>query len=258
MRHLQISRFISVTAVVAMVGLALVAATNPAHAIANGTPVPDGMYPFSTKLTMTNIPRADGTFYNSACSAALVAPQWIVTAGHCFHDVQGNRVSGPVPYATTATVGRTDLSGTAGYVLNVTEVRQAPQGDVALGKLASPITDIAPLPLSTAAPRAGAILRVTGWGATSSANPVPVSRLQTGQVKIKRVSTSSVMVVGFAPAPDTSACIYDSGAPYFSEQPNGSVALVSVESDGPPCPHSRQETTSRIDRIADWIRQNTA
>jgi hypothetical protein len=44
-----------------------------------------GVYPFSTKLTMTNIPRADGTVYDSACSAALVAPQWIITAGHCFH-----------------------------------------------------------------------------------------------------------------------------------------------------------------------------
>ena len=87
---------------------------------------------------------------------------------------------------------------------------------------------------------------------------MPVNRLQTGLVKIKRVTTTSVMVVGYSPAPDTSACIYDSGAPYFSEQPNGSVALVSVESDGPACPHSRQETTSRIDRVADWIRQNTA
>jgi secreted trypsin-like serine protease len=213
------------------------------------------MYRFSTKLTMTNIPNPDGTFRNSACSAALIAPQWIITAGHCFHDVNGNRVSGPVPYPTTATVGRANLSGTNGYVVNVLEVRQAPRADVALGRLASAIgSDVAPLPLSSATPKTGAILRVTGWGATSSINPVPVTQLQTGQVKIKRVSGSSVMVVGYRPSPDTSACIWDSGAPYFSEGANGSVALVSVESDGPACPHSQEETTTRIDRIADWIR----
>ena len=184
------SRHFGVVAVAAAAGLALLAGTSPAYAIANGDPVPDGMYPFSTKLTMTNIPIPGGTFRDSACSAALIAPQWIITAGHCFHDINGNRVSGPVPYPTTATVGRANLLGTGGYVIDVVEVRQAPRADVALGKLASPITDIAPLPLTSAAPKTGAILRVTGWGATSSVNPVPVTRLQTGQVKIKRVTGS--------------------------------------------------------------------
>jgi secreted trypsin-like serine protease len=80
----------------------------------------------------------------------------------------------------------------------------------------------------------------------------------TGQVKVQRVTGSAVLVVGFAPAPDTSACVWDSGAPYFSESANGNVALVSIESDGPPCPHSQQETTSRVDRIADWIHQTAA
>jgi secreted trypsin-like serine protease len=255
----RLTRFAGVVGVTLAAGFALVAGTSPAYAIAHGVPVSEGMYRFSTKLTMTNIPNPDGTFRNSACSGALVAPQWIITAGHCFHDINGNRVSGPVPYSTTATVGRAILSGTSGYVVNVVEVRQAPRTDVALAKLASPIpSDIAPLPLSSAAPKAGAILRVTGYGATSSVNPVPVTQLQTGQVKIKRVTGSDVMVVGYAPAPDTSACLWDSGAPYFTEGQNGNVALVSVEEDGPACPHSQEETTSRTDRIADWIRQTTA
>jgi secreted trypsin-like serine protease len=248
-------RFIGAASVALATSVAIIASAGPANAIANGTPVPDGQYSFSAKLTMTGIPRPDGTLADSACSAALVAPQWIITAGHCFHDVNGNRVSGPTPYATTATVGRTDLSTTGGHVVDVVEVQQAPRGDVALGRLASPITDITPLPLASAAPKTGAILRLTGWGATTSVNPVPVTHLMTGQVKVQRVTGSAVLVVGFAPAPDTSACVWDSGAPYFSESANGNVALVSIESDGPPCPHSQQETTSRVDRIADWIHQ---
>jgi secreted trypsin-like serine protease len=251
-------RLIGAAFVAAVTSAAIVGSTGTANAIANGTPVPDGQYSFSAKLTMTGIPNPDGTKRDSACSGALIAPQWIVTAGHCFHDVNGNRVSGPTPYATTATVGRTDLSSTSGHVVNVVDVRQAPRADVALGRLASPVTDITPLPLAAAAPKTGAILRLTGWGATTSVNPVPVTHLMTGLVKVKRVNGTSVLVVGYMPFPDTSACLWDSGAPYFSESSGGTVALVSVESDGPACPHSQEETTTRIDRNADWIRQTIA
>jgi secreted trypsin-like serine protease len=252
------ARLIGAAFVAAVTSAAIVGSTGTANAIANGTPVPDGQYSFSTKLTMTGIPNPDGTTRDSACSGALIAPLWIVTAGHCFHDVNGNRVSGPTPYTTTATVGRTDLSSTSGHVVNVDKVWQAPRGDVALGRLASPVTDITPLPMAAAAPKAGAILRMTGWGATSSVNPVPVTHLMTGQVKVKRVNGTSVLVVGYAPSRKTSACVWDSGAPYFSESSGGTAALVSVESDGPACPHSQEETTTRIDRNADWIRQTIA
>ncbi|MDT4938210.1 MAG: hypothetical protein QOG80_1881 [Pseudonocardiales bacterium] len=237
------------------VAVALVALTAaPAVGVADGTYAQPGQDPFAVKLTMTHIPRTDGTFYDSACSAALVSPTWIITAGHCFHDINRNPVSGAVPYPTTATLNTTDLAISPGESRAVVSVRQASGSDVALAQLSAPVTDVTPLALSSARPVKGAVLTLAGWGATSSLNPVPSTRLILGQVKISAVKPSIVSVVGYAPAKDTSACLYDSGAPYFSTPSGSRALLVSIESDGPACPHTSAETTSRVDTLVTWVR----
>ncbi|MGW5580372.1 S1 family peptidase [Micromonospora chokoriensis] len=233
-------------------GLGL-ASASPAQAVANGEPVPNGKYRFAVKLTMTGIPTVDGGRRNSACSGALVAPSWVVTAGHCFRDANGVRVERPVADLTTATVGRTDLSGTSGVEAKVVAVRQSPSTDLALAQLASPVFGIKPIALNTTAPVPGDVVRLTGYGSTTGENPTPATRLYTGQFTVSTVVPSIVGVTGLAPAPDTSACAYDSGAPYFLEGKKGHPKLISVESDGPGCPHSGEETTARVDDIAPWI-----
>jgi secreted trypsin-like serine protease len=238
----------------AAAGIALLAAgAVPAFAVADGTPVPEGRYRFATKLTMTDIPRPDGTHYNSGCSAALIAPQWIITAGHCFHDVNRNPVSGPVPYPTTATVGRTDDADTTGRVVAVVEDHQSPSNDIAVAKLAEPVRGIAPLRPAIGAPEVGDVLRITGWGALSDVAPAPATHLQTGQVKVVTVTDTVVGVAGYRPKPTTSACLYDSGAPYFRESRHHRPRLVAIESSGPSCPHDQTETTSRVDTILPWL-----
>jgi V8-like Glu-specific endopeptidase len=222
-------------------------------AIADGVPVAPGAYRFAVKLTMTDIPRPDGSHYNSACSAALIARQWIVTAGHCFHDVNRIPVSGPSPYNTTATVGVADLSDPSAQVVAVTDVIQSRTTDVAVAKLAPPIRGVRPLRLSSTEPTVGERVRLAGWGSVSDVNPTPVTRLQTGVFTISSLTTTTLGVQGYLPAADTSACLYDSGAPYFREAPGGEDTLVSIESTGPACPHSSEETTARIDNIAWWI-----
>jgi secreted trypsin-like serine protease len=224
-----------------------------AQAIANGEPVPEGRYRFSVKLTMTGIPTPDGGRRNSACSGALIASDWIITAGHCFRDVNGVRVDRPVADLTTATVGRADLSGTNGHVRTVVAVRQSPTNDMALAKLDRPVRDIRPLALATSPPRVGDVLRVTGYGALNSDVIVPSTILQTGQVTVVGLDASRIGVTGFAPARDTSACPFDSGAPYFVEG-RGGPKLVSVENTGPDCPHADVEVTARVDNIVKWIR----
>jgi secreted trypsin-like serine protease len=225
----------------------------PAGAVAHGTLASAGQYPFAVKLTMTKIPRPAGSRYTSACSAALISPTWIITAGHCFHDVNRRRVSGATPYPTTANVNTVNVTTSPGLRRSVVYVRQMSVNDIALAKLNAPVTDVRPLALSTARPTADQLLTLAGWGATSSAG-APATRLSTGVVKIWSVGSSTVLVRGYSPHRDTSACPYDSGAPYVSTPSGKAPRLVSVESTGPNCPHALSETTSRVDTIAAWIR----
>lgn len=237
---------------------AVFACVTPAHAIADGTPATPGQYPFAAKFTMTHIPRPDGTFYNSACSGALIAPTFVLTAGHCFHDVNRVRVGGPPQYATTVTVGTVDLSANPGETRDVVNVWQSPVNDIALVKLSAPITDIAPLAISPVPPQVGDRLEMAGWGATSDVNATPGTVLNTGKVAVGEVDQDTIGVHGVYPSSYTSSCLYDSGMPYFVPVGRKTGVLVSVESAGPSCPHDQLETTARADVVFEWIYQNIA
>ncbi|GIE48988.1 esterase [Amorphoplanes nipponensis] len=234
----------------------LLSTAGAATAIANGEPVPDGRYRFAVKLTMTGIPTADGGRRNSACSGALIAPQWVITAGHCFRDADNVRVSRPVADLTTATVGRTDLTGAGGHELEVVAVIQSPTADVSLARLAEPVRDVRPLRVGHRPPELGAVVRVTGYGSTTSVNPAPVTRLRTGQMTVVSLSDSVTGLRGYAPQSDTTPCPYDSGAPFFLERAHARPVLVSVVSNGPSCPHTSVENSARTDTIAGWIRES--
>ncbi|WP_305783224.1 S1 family peptidase [Symbioplanes lichenis] len=230
---------------------ALLPAARPAAAIAYGEDVTDGGYPFTVLLTMTGLPATDGGTRDSSCSGALIAPRWVITAGHCFKDEDERRVDRTVADRTTAVVGRTDLTGGGGQEAEVDAVHQAEDSDVALARLDRPITGVPLVAPATEPPAAGATLRLTGYGLT--ADGAPATRLQTGVFTVDAVGDTLLETSGREPRPDTSPCPHDSGGPYVAERPGGAPVLVAVVSTGPRCPHEGPDLSARVDVLHDWI-----
>ncbi|WP_373675999.1 trypsin-like serine protease [Streptomyces sp. st115] len=222
----------------------------PAAQAVVGTPSADNAHAFTARLDI-----GDG---KRACTATLVDRDWLLTAASCFADNPAEAqqlLPGAPKDATTAYVGRTDSTTTAGQVRTV--VRLVPRGDrdLVLARLSKPVTTITPAALATTAPAPGETLTGTGFGRTAD-EWAPV-KMHQGRFSVDGADATTVNITGVDGA---AVCAGDTGGPVFREQ-GGSATLVGVNSRswqggcfGTPAEETRTGAVgSRVDDLNGWL-----
>lgn len=219
-------------------------------------PPPPAPYGFNAKLTSRDIPVSGGGVRTGGCSGALIDPAWVITAGHCFHDIRDNPRSGRPLYHMTVVVGKTKDSDPGGYTRQVTDVRQSPLNDLAVVKLDAPITEVTPLTLDERPVKTGQELEFAGWGSLSPVVIQQSDHLKHGHFAVTRINATTLEAQPLVPRTvENSPCPDDSGSPYFPPGDTAHGPLMAIENSGPDCPQPGTEILARVDIVAGWIHQ---
>jgi len=245
------------------------AATAPrAHAsIIGGTAAQLGSFP-----SLAYVIDIQGS-YAYQCSATVVAPSLVLTAGHCAENTKtgvrfkpsGFRiVTGAVdPLTPGATVSRV-----LGVIVYPGFARKLDEGDAALLVLANPVA-APPVALATASEtrrlKAGSQATMAGWGLTSFAQRLPTETLQSADTVVQGRSWCALNAPPFSakgeicgiapPSYATGACSGDSGGPLLAQPPGGGAQIqigIAVHVYG-QCSTHRPSVFVKVSAIASWI-----
>jgi len=206
------------------------------------------------------------------CSGTVLAPNLILTAGHCAEDMQtgvvneasGYRVlTGNVDWA--APESEKQVSDVIRVIPCPCHDRHTAVGDVALLQLSTPTT--APAITLASSPPGGTRALLAGWGKTYSQQDTPVQRLQWAQTVVQRPEVCEREAPPFSPAsevcaieePDrqTGACNGDSGGPLLVAEPSavGGMVQIGVASHVyNECATTSPSVFTRVDAISAWVR----
>jgi secreted trypsin-like serine protease len=245
----------------------LAAAAAPSHAVVGGNDAAPGAYPAVAKI-------AFGPGFQ--CTGTLIAPTWVLSAGHC-SSITGVLVASPASWpAQTIDVRIGGHRYGEGERVPVKRVVMNPDYllgdgyDISLLELSSPST-MAPVLVAGAGERsiwtAGTLATIAGWGVTQEGGDAP-DILQEAQVPIttdaycagaySSFDPATMVCAGF-PQGGVDTCQGDSGGPMFGRTPAGVLRLVGATSFGEGC--ARPGKPGVYARVADptlrnWIDAN--
>ncbi|MGX1364889.1 hypothetical protein RKD19_000248 [Streptomyces canus] len=194
----------------------------------------------------------------SACTGALVDPQWVLTAATCFAP-DGELSAGKPAVTTTVTVGRTDLTEANVSAQQALWLVPHADRDLVLVRLPARITDptVKPVRLATTPAVAGEKLTQAGFGRTKT-EWVP-DKLHTGTFTVASTTSTTVDLDG---SDGATVCKGDAGGPALRTV-NGTTELVAINArswqggclGNDPTETRTGAVDTRVDDLGSWVKE---
>jgi len=248
---------------------ALAVSATPSMAIVGGSDAAGGEFPSVTEVVIAK---------GFLCTGTLIAPDTVLTAGHCGSITGGTGVASPAafpPQAIDVYIGSNKPR--QGEKVPVSAVRMNPNYllgsgyDIAILKLSRSSTKT-PTPVSGATEESlwapSTVEQIVGFGATEEGGDTP-DTLQKAQVPVTTDAycagaydsfEAQTQICAGYPQGGVDTCQGDSGGPMFGRNAAGALRVVGATSYGEGCARAgKPGVYARVgdDTLREWIRSQS-